>query len=77
MTVMYFGALVGNLIMSWMNDNLGRRKSVLSGLGMCLVGVLLIATSVNLLMAEIGLFCAGIGIGPTGISVLCFISETV
>lgn len=50
---------------------------MLFGLAVALVGVLFIATSVNLFMAEIGLFCAGFGINPSIGTLFCFISETV
>lgn len=74
---MYLGSFIGYLVVSWMNDNLGRRKSILIGLAISLLGILLIATSVNLLMAQIGLLCAGFGVDPSINTVFYFISETV
>jgi MFS family permease len=60
-----------------MNDNLGRRKSILIGLGIAFLGILIIASSINLFMAQIGLFLAGFGIDPSINTVFYFIAETV
>jgi fucose permease len=57
-----------------MNDNLGRRRSILIGLGVALAGIVLIATSVNFFMAQVGLFLAGFGIDPSINTVFYFIS---
>lgn len=74
LTMLYFGSLVGFLVVAWVNDNLGRRKSMLIGMAVSLVGVLLIASSFNMHMAQIGLFCAGFGINPSLNTVFYFIA---
>lgn len=76
-TLVYFGSFIGYLVVSWMNDNLGRRKSILIGLGVSFLGILMIASSINLFMAQIGLFLAGFGIDPSINTVFYFIAETV
>ncbi len=72
--MVYFGSFIGYLVVSWMNDNLGRRKSMLMGLGVALFGIFLITTSFNLAMAQAGLFFAGFGIDPSINTVFYFIS---
>ena len=47
--MVYFGSFIGYLVVSWMNDNLGRRKSILIGLGVSFIGIVIIASSVNMM----------------------------
>ncbi len=68
---------MGYFVVSWMNDNLGRKKSIMIGLILSLLGILSIASSTNLLMAQIGMFLAGFGIDPSISTVFYFIGETV
>ncbi len=60
-----------------MNDNLGRKRSILIGLLLTIFGILLVATSINLPMAQVGIFWAGFGIDPSINTVFYFIAETL
>lgn len=76
-TLVYFGSFVGYLVVSWMNDNLGRKRSIMIGLIVSLLGIFLISASTSLPMAQLGMFLAGFGIDPSINTVFYFISETV
>jgi hypothetical protein len=60
-----------------MNDNLGRRKSAIIALAISFLGIFIIASSLNLFIAQIGLFLAGFGIDPAINTSFYFITETV
>jgi fucose permease len=60
-----------------MNDNLGRKKSIMIGLVTSLIGILMISSSISLAMAQVGLLLAGFGIDPSINTVFYFIGETV
>jgi MFS family permease len=66
--------MIGYLVVSWMNDNLGRKKSIMIGLSIALLGITLITFSFSLLMAQVGLLLAGFGIDPSINTVFYFIA---
>jgi len=60
-----------------MNDNLGRRRALVIALFISSLGIVIIASSINLVITMVGLFLAGFGIDPAINSTLYFITETV
>ena len=66
----YLGAFVGYLVISFFADNFGRRSSMLISWGICTLGTILVAASVNIYMVAVGLFLGGMG-SDAGINI-CF-----
>ena len=71
---LYIGYIF-SFILSFITDNLGRKKSLVVSWSFLVLGSIILATSFNIMMASIGLFFAGFGFGAAfGICVL-IISE--
>lgn len=71
------GSCLGYIVVSLLNDNLGRKKSMQIALSVMLVGLLIVGVSWNLAIAQLGLFFTGFGIDSSINTALYFISETV
>ena len=57
----YFGALVGNLLSSFVVDNFGRTKTMILWLIIAFIGSILICLSFNIVLISIGVFLIGGG----------------
>ena len=68
------GSCLGYILVSLLNDNIGRKRSIAIALTMSTIGVALITFSQSLIMAEIGLFITGFGIDSSINTALYFIS---
>jgi MFS family permease len=57
----YFGAFVGYIVISFFSDNFGRKSSMAVSWGICTLGTIVVACSVNIYMVAVGLFLSGCG----------------
>lgn len=57
----YIGSLSGYLFMAYIGDNFGRKKSEMYSWIVCIVGQIVLLTSVNLYMVAIGSIMLGFG----------------
>jgi hypothetical protein len=68
------GSCLGYVVVSLLNDNLGRKRSMQVALTVMLCGLLMVGVSWSLLVAQVGLFFAGFGIDSSINTALYFIS---
>jgi len=57
----YIGAFLGYIILSFLADNYGRKKTILISWTICVIGTIIVASSFNLYMAAVGFFLSGFG----------------
>ena len=57
----YFGAFIGYIAISFFSDNFGRKSSMVVSWGICTLGTVIVACSVNIYMVAVGLFFSGCG----------------
>jgi len=55
------GAFVGYIVLSFYSDNFGRKSGIILSWGICTVGTILVAVSLNIYMVAAGLFLSGCG----------------
>ncbi|XP_022151700.1 sugar transport protein 12-like [Momordica charantia] len=72
---LYLAALLASLLASWVTKTFGRKKSMLLGGFVFLVGAAINAAAQNLAMLIIGRICLGIGVGFSIQSVPLYVSE--
>lgn len=77
MSMFYFGAIVGYIILGSMVDNIGRRLILLISLGFGCAGLLLILVAGNIILVDIGLFIVGFGLESAFNMGFFFFTETL
>ena len=60
----YLGSFLGFCIFPMIADNYGRRPALGLSWGLCTLGTILMAVSVNYYMVFFGYFFAGMGVNP-------------
>jgi OCT family organic cation transporter-like MFS transporter 4/5 len=73
----YFGSLLGFVVFSYVSDNIGRKKTIVTSLGISTVGSLLVVTGFNLPMIAVGVIMSGAGINVALSMALCFMGEVI
>lgn len=73
----FIGAFVGYVSISFIVDNIGRKKTVIVGCVLAIFGLLLTATAKNFVLVGIGLFLTGFGSDAGCTTCFSFIAETV
>ncbi|XP_038890849.1 sugar carrier protein C-like [Benincasa hispida] len=72
---LYLAALMASFVASWVTRNFGRKKSMLLGSIVFLVGAIVNAAAINIAMLIIGRICLGIGVGFSLQSIPLYVSE--
>ncbi|XP_022159411.1 sugar carrier protein C-like, partial [Momordica charantia] len=72
---LYLAALLASFVASWVTKTFGRKKSMLLGGFVFLVGAAINAAAQNIAMLIIGRICLGIGVGFSIQSVPLYVSE--
>ncbi|KAK3299707.1 general substrate transporter [Chaetomium fimeti] len=69
------GSLVGALVSGWLSDRMGRKKTIMIGSIVWIVGSIVVCASVHLSMLAIGRFINGFAVGICSAQVPVYITE--
>jgi hypothetical protein len=64
-SIVYIGGFFSNIFYSYLPDNFGRKLSYTVSWGTTCIGLIVLASSWNIVVAAIGLFLIGLGIDET------------
>ncbi|KAK4120462.1 general substrate transporter [Parathielavia appendiculata] len=73
--IMPLGSLFGALLSGWLSDRFGRKKSVMGGSLIWIVGSILVCAAVNSAMLMVGRFVNGLSVGICSAQVPVYITE--
>jgi MFS family permease len=60
------------LVFSYWSDNIGRKKSILISISICVLGNIIVSANTNLILASFGLLLSGAGANASINTTLCF-----